>query len=75
MINLQKTNTTKKVWQRILSEHHNIEILSDTKVKVLNVICDTKNNTVLDDIVTSVEGGYTDSEGHSYNSIYEYLGY
>lgn len=64
-----------KKWQQILSDHHNVEILSDTQVKVLNVICDTVNKTVSDDIITRTVKGYTDSQGYSYSSIYEYLGY
>lgn len=64
-----------KKWQQILSDHHNVEILSDTQVKVLNVIYDTINKISSNDIVTRIANGYTDSEGHSYSSIYEYLGY
>jgi transketolase N-terminal domain/subunit len=64
-----------KKWQSILSQHHNVEILSDTKIKVLNVIYDTINKITSDDIVIRIETGYIDSEGHNYKSIYEYLGY
>lgn len=64
-----------KRWQQILEQHHNVEIISETQVKVLNVICDTINKTTSDDIVTRNQNGYTDSQGYSYSSIYEYLGY
>jgi hypothetical protein len=64
-----------KKWQQILSDHHNIEVLSDTQAKVLNVICDTVNKIVSDDIITRIENGYTDSHGYNYDSIFEYLGY
>lgn len=64
-----------KKWQKILSSHHNVEILSNTQVKVLNVICETVNKTVNDDIITRNAKGYTDSQGYNYSSIYEYLGY
>jgi transketolase N-terminal domain/subunit len=64
-----------KKWQNILSQHHNIEIISDTQVKVLNVLYDTINKVPSDDIVTRVENGYIDSEGYDYTSIYQYLGY
>ena len=64
-----------KKWQQILSDHHNVEILSDTKVKVLNVIYDTINKVSSDDIITHNANGYTDSQGYTYDSIFEYLGY
>ena len=64
-----------KRWRQILEQHHNVEILSDTQVKVVGVICDTVNKTVSDDIITRNARGYTDSQGYNYSSIYEYLGY
>lgn len=64
-----------KRWQQILSQHHNVEIVSDTQVKVLNVIYDTINKVSSDDTITRTVKGYTDSQGYSYSSIYEYLGY
>jgi hypothetical protein len=50
-------------------------VISDTQVKVLNVIYDTINKVSSDDIITSNAKGYTDSQGYSYSSIFEYLGY
>jgi len=64
-----------KKWQQILSDHHNVEIMSDTQVKVLNVIYDTVNKISSNDMVTRIKNGYSDNEGNNYSSIYEYLGY
>lgn len=64
-----------KKWQQILAQHHNVEIISDTQVTVLNVIYDTINKISSNDIVTRIQDGYSDSEGNNYSSIYEYLGY
>jgi hypothetical protein len=64
-----------KKWQQILEQHHNVEIVSDTQVKVLGIIYHPETKILRDDMVTCTGNGYTDSDGHSYKSIYEYLGY
>jgi transketolase N-terminal domain/subunit len=64
-----------KKWQSILEQHHNVEIISDSQVKVLDVIYHLESKITRDDMITRIKNGYTDSEGHNYQSIYDYLGY
>jgi len=64
-----------KVWQRIVSEHNNIEVVDDSKIIVLDVIYEPSTKLVSNDTVTRMENGYIDSENNSYDTIYEYLGY
>lgn len=64
-----------KNWQKFVSEHHSIEVLSDTQIIVKAFIYDTINKITYDDLVTRTEYGYTDSQGNKYESIRDYLGY
>lgn len=77
-----------KRWQRILSEHCNVEIVSDNIVKVINAETDANSGCWFDNYITLDEdlkcyivdtvqqnGAYQIVDTKPYKSIYDYLGY